>query len=93
MAESKTEQINEQSRYLRGTIAETLRGDASDKTIQEYFQEYLKSVVIQKEDRHHIGSPREIPNGVEEANQPRTFISRGEREFVQPQQSMSCIGG
>ena len=29
MAESKTEQIKKQSRYLRGTIAETLRSDAS----------------------------------------------------------------
>ena len=67
MAESKAEQIKEQSRYLRGTIAETVRSDASDEAIQEY----LKSVVFQKEDRHHIGEP----------------------EFVQPQQSMSCIGG
>ena len=67
MAESKAEQIKEQSRYLRGTIAETVRSDASDEAIQEY----LKSVVFQKEDRHHIGEP----------------------EFVQPQRSMSCIGG
>ena len=89
MAESKAEQIKEQSRYLRGTIAETLRSDASDEAIQEY----LKSVVLQKEDRHHLGSPREIPNGVEEANPPSRFISRGEPEFVQPERSMSCIGG
>ena len=67
MAESKAEQIKEQSRYLRGTIRETLRSDASDEAIQEY----LKSVVLQKDDRHHIGEP----------------------EFVQPQRSMSCIGG
>ena len=67
MAESKAEQIKEQSRYLPGTIRETLRRDASDAAIQEY----LKSVVLQKEDRHHIGEP----------------------EFVQPQRSMSCIGG
>ena len=53
MAESKTEQIKEQSRYLRGTIAETLRSDASEEAIQEY----LKSLVFQKEDRHHIGAP------------------------------------
>ena len=53
MAESKAEQIKVQSRYLRGTIAETLRSDASDEAIQEC----LKSVVLQKEDRHHIGEP------------------------------------
>ena len=44
-----------------------LRSDASDEAIQEY----LKTVVLQKEDRHHIGEP----------------------DFVQPQRSMSCIGG
>ena len=49
-----------------GRILRDLRSDASDEAIQEY----LKSVVLQKEDRHHIGSPREIPNGVEEANPP-----------------------
>ena len=50
-----------------GRILRDLRSDASDEAIQEY----LKSVVLQKEDRHHIGEP----------------------EFVQPQRSMSCIGG
>ena len=54
MAESKTEQIKEQSHYLRETIRETLRSDASD---EEAIQEYLKTVVLQKEDRHHIGEP------------------------------------
>ena len=44
-----------------------LRSDASDEAIQEY----LKSVVLQKEDRHHIGEP----------------------DFVQPERTMSCIGG
>ena len=67
MAGSKTEQIKEQSHYLRETIRETLRNDASDEAIQKY----LKSVVLQKEDQHHIGEP----------------------EYVQPQRSMSCIGG
>ena len=67
MARSKVEQIKEQSHYLRGTIQETLRSDASDEAIREY----LKSVVLQKEDRHHIGEP----------------------DFVQPERTMSCIGG
>ncbi len=30
-----------------------LRSDASDEAVQKY----LKSVVLQKEDRHHIGEP------------------------------------
>ena len=34
-----------------GRILRDLRSDASDEAIQEY----LKSVVLQKEDRHHIG--------------------------------------
>lgn len=67
MAGSKVELIKEQSHYLRGTIQETLRSDASDEAIREY----LKTVVLQKEDRHPIGEP----------------------DFVQPERTMSCIGG
>ena len=40
-------------------------------TSDEAIQEYLKSVVLQKKDRHHIGEP----------------------VFVQPEWTMSCIGG
>ena len=36
-----------------GRILRDLRSDASDEAIQEY----LKSVVLQKEDRHQIGEP------------------------------------
>ena len=60
-----------------GRILRDLRSDASDEAIQEY----LESVVLQKEDRHHIGSPREIPNGVEEANQPSRFIASASRSL------------
>ena len=51
----------------------TFSCDALDRADfqNEAIQEYLKSVVLQKEDRHQIGEP----------------------EFVQPQRSMSCIGG
>jgi GTP 3',8-cyclase len=44
-----------------------LRRGASDDEVQAT----LRSIVLQKEDRHHIGEP----------------------EFVQPERSMSCIGG
>jgi cyclic pyranopterin phosphate synthase len=44
-----------------------LRSGADDAAMTEY----LRSVVWQKEDRHHIGEP----------------------EFVQPERTMSCIGG
>jgi GTP 3',8-cyclase len=43
------------------------RGEASDETLAHF----LRAVVWQKEERHHIGEP----------------------EFVQPQRTMSCIGG
>ena len=36
MAEGKVEQIKEQSHYLRGTIQETLRGDASHFSEEDY---------------------------------------------------------
>ena len=58
--------IDSHGRILRD-LRSRLRSDASDEAIQEY----LKSVVLQKEDRHHIGEP----------------------EFVQPERTMSCIGG
>ena len=35
MAESKTEQIKEQSRYLRGTIAETLRRGVTGSEVSD----------------------------------------------------------
>jgi GTP 3',8-cyclase len=44
-----------------------LRGGGSDEQIGDY----LRAVVWQKEERHHIGEP----------------------DFVQPERSMSCIGG
>ena len=44
-----------------------LRGEANDEEIADW----LRSVVRQKEARHHIGEP----------------------EFVQPERTMSCIGG
>ena len=44
--------IDSHGRILRD-LRSRLRSDASDEAIQEC----LKSVVLQKEDRHHIGEP------------------------------------
>jgi len=48
-------------------VKSLLRQGASDERITEE----LRGIVLQKEDRHHIG----------------------ERDFVQPERTMSCIGG
>jgi cyclic pyranopterin phosphate synthase len=48
-------------------IKSTLRSGVSDEEIADQFRD----IVLQKEDRHHIGEP----------------------EFVQPERTMSCIGG
>jgi len=56
---------------LFSVVEHDLRARLRDGSSDEKIVEYLRAVVWQKEERHHIGEP----------------------EFVQPERTMSCIGG
>jgi len=53
--------------FMAVNFGTVMRSGADDASVQNF----LRSVVWQKEPRHHIGEP----------------------EFVQPERTMSCIGG
>jgi len=56
---------------LFSVVEHDLRSRLRDGTTDDELAQYFRSVVWQKEERHHIGEP----------------------EFVQPERTMSCIGG